>query len=64
MIGNGDKTPPGNDIVDSYVELSTNYKKAGQNTLKDKILTFCCESMAAYKASNIFTLLTLFHSHQ
>ena len=50
IIGSEDKTRPGNDIVNLYVELSVNYKKTEQNTLKDKILTFCRESMAAYKS--------------
>jgi long-chain acyl-CoA synthetase len=32
------------------LELSVNYKDADQNTIKDKILSFCRESMAAFKA--------------
>jgi long-chain acyl-CoA synthetase len=50
VIGSEDKVRPGNDIVNLYVELSANYKDVDQNTIKDKILTFCRESMAAYKA--------------
>ena len=49
VIGSEDKTRPGNDIVNLYVELSANYKNTPQDTLKNKILTFCRESMAAYK---------------
>ena len=49
VIGSKDEVRPGNDIVNLYVELSANYKNTEQNTLKDKILTFCRESMAAYK---------------
>ncbi len=50
VIGTEDKGRPGNDIVNLYVELSSHYKDADQNTVKDKILTFCRESMAAFKA--------------
>jgi long-chain acyl-CoA synthetase len=49
VIGSEDKTRSGNDIVNLYVELSANYKNTPQDTLKHKILTFCRESMAAYK---------------
>ncbi|MBL4631163.1 MAG: AMP-binding protein, partial [Paraglaciecola sp.] len=49
IIGSEDKARPGNDIVNLYVELSAEYKDADQNTIKDKILTFCRESMAAFK---------------
>ncbi|MFT5924817.1 MAG: long-chain acyl-CoA synthetase [Paraglaciecola sp.] len=50
VIGTEDKGRPGNDIVNLYVELSAHYKDADQNTTKNKILTFCRESMAAFKA--------------
>jgi long-chain acyl-CoA synthetase len=50
VIGSDDKARPGNDIVNLYVELSADYKDADQSTVKDKILTFCHGSMAAYKA--------------
>jgi long-chain acyl-CoA synthetase len=50
VIGTEDKGRPGNDIVNLYVELSAHYKDADQDTVKDKILTFCRESMAAFKA--------------
>jgi long-chain acyl-CoA synthetase len=50
IIGTEDNGRPGNDIVNLYVELSAHYKDADQNAVKDKILTFCRESMAAFKA--------------
>jgi long-chain acyl-CoA synthetase len=50
VIGTEDKGRPGNDIVNLYVELSAHYKDADQKTVKDKISTFCRESMAAFKA--------------
>lgn len=49
VIGSEDKARPGNDIVNLYVELSSNYKEADHNTVKDKILTFCHGTMAAFK---------------
>jgi long-chain acyl-CoA synthetase len=50
VIGSEDKARPGNDVVNLYVELSVNYKDADQNTIKNKILSLCRESMAAFKA--------------
>jgi long-chain acyl-CoA synthetase len=49
VIGSEDKARPGNDIVNLYVELSVNYKNTQQTILKNKILTFCRNTMAAYK---------------
>lgn len=50
IIGSEDKARPGNDIVNLYVELSASFKDADETIIKDKILTFCHDSMAAYKA--------------
>jgi long-chain acyl-CoA synthetase len=50
IIGSEDKARAGNDIVNLYVELSASYKNADHDFVKDKIVTFCHDSMAAYKA--------------
>lgn len=49
IIGREDEARPGNDIVNLYVELAASYKEADQSAIKDRILTFCRDSMAAYK---------------
>ena len=49
VIGSEDKARPGNDIVNLYVELSAKFKETDHNLIKEKILTFCHESMAAFK---------------
>jgi len=60
VIGSEDKARPGNDIVNLYVELSANHKNTKQNLLKNKILTFCQKSMAAYKVpKNIYFIDTI-----
>jgi long-chain acyl-CoA synthetase len=50
IIGTEDKARPGNDVVNLYVELSTQYIDADKHAVKEKILTFCHETMAAFKA--------------
>jgi long-chain acyl-CoA synthetase len=50
IIGTEDKARPGNNVVNLYVELSTQYIDADKHAVKEKILTFCHETMAAFKA--------------
>ena len=49
IIGTEDKARPGNDVVNLYVELSAQHIDADQHAVKEKILTFCHETMAAFK---------------
>jgi long-chain acyl-CoA synthetase len=49
IIGTKDEDRPGNDIVNLFVELSPAHKNTDQDALRDKIIAFCREKMAAYK---------------
>jgi long-chain acyl-CoA synthetase len=49
VIVSDDTAGLGNDIINLYVELASNYMEAAQNAVKDTILTFCQTSMAAFK---------------
>lgn len=49
VIGHPDEKRPGNDIVNLYIQLKAEYKNADENELREKILAFCREHMAAYK---------------
>jgi len=49
IIGTPDAARPGNDIVNLYVELTSDYKDHDEGTLRTDILTFIRENMAPYK---------------
>jgi len=55
IIGTPDEKRPGNDVVNLYVELSSD----GQNNpdVKETIIAFCRENMAAYKVPKIIHLI-------
>jgi long-chain acyl-CoA synthetase len=49
VIGTADEKRPGNDVVNLYVELTTAGKARGHTRVKEDIIAFCRENMAAYK---------------
>lgn len=49
VIGTPDEKRPGNDVVNLYVQLSESAKAKDEAAVKDSILAFCREHMAAYK---------------
>jgi long-chain acyl-CoA synthetase len=49
VIGHPDEKRPGNDIVNLYIQLKAEAKTQDQAQLRDQILAFCREHMAAYK---------------
>ena len=55
IIGTPDQKRPGNDVVNLYVELAP----AGQNNpdVKDAIIAFCRENMAAYKIPKVIHII-------
>lgn len=49
VIGTPDKDRPGNDVVNLYVQLSKVGKDMGDDAVREKILAFCRDKMAAFK---------------
>ena len=49
LIGQPDEKRPGNDIVHLYVQLSPEGKSLSEAEAREKILSFCRNTMAAYK---------------
>jgi long-chain acyl-CoA synthetase len=49
VIGTPDKDRPGNDVVNLYVQLSKMGKELGDDAVREKILAFCRDKMAAFK---------------
>ncbi|MES9968526.1 MAG: AMP-binding protein [Candidatus Thiodiazotropha sp.] len=52
VIGSPDKTRPGNDVVNLFVELSPDVN-ADEEDLKNKITDFCRASMSPYKVPKV-----------
>ncbi len=49
VIGHPDEKRPGNDIVNLYIQLKPEAKGENHDTLREKVMAFCREHMAAYK---------------
>jgi long-chain acyl-CoA synthetase len=49
LIGLPDEKRPGNDIVHLYIQLKADARATHPDELKEKVLHFCREQMAAYK---------------
>ena len=49
VIGHPDTKRPGNDIVNLYVQLKPHAKERSAEELRESILQFCRDNMAAYK---------------
>lgn len=57
IIGTPDKDRPGNDVVNLYVQLSAAGRALGDDAVREKILAFCREKMAAFKVPKFIHII-------
>jgi len=57
VIGTTDEKRPGNDVVNLYIELNTTGKTLGHAQVKEDVILFCRENMAAYKVPKLVHII-------
>lgn len=57
VIGTPDTRRPGNDIVNLYVALSPDYKDRDETELREELIAWIRENMAAYKVPKTITFI-------
>jgi len=57
VIGTADEKRPGNDVVNLYVELTTAGKTLEHAEVKNDVIVFCRENMAAYKVPKMVHII-------
>jgi len=57
VIGTADEKRPGNDVVNLYVELTAAGKALAHTQIKNDVIAFCRENMAAYKVPKMVHII-------